>query len=117
MKVLNRKDFLAMPEGTFYCKGKPWYFDGFYIKGRSLYNPNNLDDWGDWIYLNPCWAEGKDSGECFDTLERSLQTGESFNCDKASGRDGCFDLEEIFLVFEKKDLLFLQTLIKQGLDI
>lgn len=109
MRVVDRKTFLTLPAGTIYCKGDRWAFEGLCIKGDSLEN--------DWTYLDPAWASARDSGEAADLLECSLEAGSSFNCEDAYGRDGFFDSENIFLIFEKADLLFLRSLIDQAIKV
>jgi hypothetical protein len=107
MRVVNRTDFLKLPAGTIYCKGTPWAFDGLCIKGDSL--PN------DWTFLDPAWPSAFDSGEAADLLDKSLADGSSFAGEDAYGRDGCFDDREVFLIFEKDDLLALRSRIDAAL--
>jgi hypothetical protein len=110
VRVVNRKTFLALPAGTIYCKGAPWAFQGLCIKGDSL--PSN-----DWIYLDMAWASAKDSGEASDILENSLATGSSFACEDDYGRDGCFNEDAIFLVFERADLTKLRSYIDGAMEV
>ena len=108
MRVVNRTDFLKLPAGTIYCKGKPWYFDGLCIKDDTL-----MPD--DWVYLNPAWPSAHDSGEASYLMEKSLADGASFAGDDSYGRDGCFDKDAVFLIFEKEDLLALRSHIDAAL--
>lgn len=108
MRVVNRKTFLMLPPGTIYCKGVCWAFDGICIKDDSLEN--------DWIYLDMAWPSAHDTGEAVDLLETSLKTGSSFPCEDAFGRDGCFQDEAVFLVFEKDDLLALRLRVETALQ-
>lgn len=107
MRVVGRKTFIALPPGTIYCKGVRWAFSDLCIKGDSLVN--------DWSYLNPAWPDARDSGEAFDILERGLISGESFQSEKAEGRDGCFDDDDVFLIFENADLTTLRGYIDAAL--
>lgn len=107
MRVVDRKTFLTLPAGTIYCKGVQWAFDGLCIKDDSLGN--------DWIYLDMAWASAHDSGEAVDILEKSLETGSSFACEDAFGRDGCFDDDAVFLIFETGDLLSLRSRIDDAI--
>ena len=98
MRVMNRADFLKQPSGTVYAKGVRWAFDGLCIKGESLES--------DWAYLNPCWVEGYDSGECFDRLEEMLTKGFNYPGDRGGFvRDGLFETGAAFLVFDQRDLI------------
>jgi hypothetical protein len=107
MRVVDRKSFLALPAGTIYCKGVRWAFENICIKDDSLAN--------DWIYLDLAWPSAHDSGEAVDLLEKSLETGYSFPCEDAFGRDGCFTEDAVFLVFEKPDLEALRARIDAAL--
>ncbi|MDR3533962.1 MAG: hypothetical protein P4L90_25780 [Rhodopila sp.] len=109
MRVLNRVDFLKMPAGTIYARGIPWAFDGLSIKAESLGS--------DWVCMNPCWVSAHDSGQAFDRLEEMLDTGKSYPAEDAFGRDGCFDADAIFLVFERADLEALQSHIAAALEV
>ena len=111
MKVLNRTEFLKLPSGTFYAKGKPWYFDGVSVKHDTTASGN------DWWALHFCWpdTETGDLGECVDVLEKSLTDGSSFPMQTAIDRDGCNDSDQLFLVFEKDDLVSLRTMIDKAI--
>jgi hypothetical protein len=109
MRVVDRKTFLALPAGTIYCKGVPWAFDGICIKDDSLAN--------DWVYLDPAWPSAHDSGEAIDLLEKSLEAGSSFPCESDFGRDGCFNDDAVFLIFETDDLFTLKNHIETAIDI
>lgn len=115
MKVLSREEFLKMPEGTIFCKGKGWYFDNLCIKAQTL--QNSVEDIGDFVYLDMNWSNGKDSNEAVDIMEDSLKEGKSFICNDAFGRDGCFDKEDLFLVYEKEDLEKLKWFVQDALRI
>jgi hypothetical protein len=109
MRVVNRKTFLALPAGTIYCKGVRWAFDSLSIKDDSLAN--------DWFYLDPAWPSAQDCGEACELLGNSLETGSSFACEDAIGRDGCFDEDAVFLIFEKDDLTTLRSYIDRAIDL
>lgn len=104
MRVYNKKDFLKLKPGTFFCKGKPWFFDGFSIKGESLEN--------DFFYTDLCMIGANSTNELFDNLPDSLQNGKSFFINQDVSKDGVFDDEDLFLVYEDKDLEFIESLIR-----
>ena len=98
MRVLSRHDFMNLPKGTVYAKGKEWYFEGTFIKGHTI-----LDDKGDnidWFYYDP---NSPPSSKVFDTWEDSLKNGTSFKSGVVM-RDGGFDADELFLVWEPEDV-------------
>lgn len=111
MKVICRHDFMKLPEGTIYAKGKEWYFDGTFIKGETLKGYDGEDI--DWYYTDPNTAISYDSGEMFDILEKSLKTGTSFEGGmNVLQRDGMFDVDDLFMVWEEQDNINFKKALK-----
>lgn len=102
MKIINRKQFLKAPEGTIYSEFKPCIIDGLYIKNESLDN--------DWYYQDLISSiDCNDSGEYADKLFKSKNNPEyelrqDYN---VSQRDGLFDEEQLFLIYDKDDVVKL----------
>jgi len=109
MKILNRADFLKLPPGTLYCQGERWAFGPLAVKGETLDN--------DWSYWKLSWPGGKLSNKAAKSLDELLETGASFSAFSASGRDGNFDPDAIFLVLELRDLLALCDHANRALDV
>lgn len=109
MRVVDRKTFLELPEGTVYCKGEEWSFDGLTFKFETCGT-------NDWWSMDPAWVDGKDPIECVDRLEEMKNDGASYPMQISIGRDGCFDKDAMFLVFEREDLLKLRDLIDKGIS-
>jgi hypothetical protein len=110
MKVVNRKTFLDLPVGTVYCKGTKWSFDNLSIKC------GNVND-NDWVYLNPCWIEADSGDDAFNRLEEMLEKGISYPMEGGTSRDGCFDEDALFLIFERNDLKILFMLLQLGIPL
>lgn len=98
VKVYRRKEFLALPEGMIYAKGKPWYFDGLQIKFDTSHNGN------DWWSLDPSWIASEKGDDAFVRLDEMLEKGSSYPMQDAISRDGLNDESDLFLVFEVEDL-------------
>lgn len=113
MKIYTRHEFLNLPEGTIFAKGKEWYFDQLQVKGKTL--PVEEDFCGDFYSMEFEWIACTDSGNSFDRLDDMLKNGASYPMNNSEGRDGMFDLDELFLVFEKPDLLILKTYIEEAI--
>ena len=103
MRVYNRADFLKLPEGTVYCAGEPWAFQELSVKGETL--PYN-----DFVRLGLQWVEAADSGEATDRLDAMLAEGASFPMQSSYGRDGGFDDDEVYLVYESADLAAIEAI-------
>ena len=98
MKIVDRKTFLSMPSETIFSKYHPCVFEELCIKGET---------WGyDFLVQTLADAiESSDSGEFVDVLDRSISTGESISMDfESQGRDGLFDDDQLFAVWERDDV-------------
>lgn len=110
MRIINREEFLKLPEGVLYTEYRPIFFSGLCIKGKSLevdYEELNLfEDVGD----------AGSSEERFDLLDRMVATGESQDVDFSwYGRNGMFEKDILYPIIEQKDLdNFLTHLYRQG---
>lgn len=109
MKVYNRNDFMMLPCGTLYIKyTEKWSGDGSYlVKMDTIYNGEKPIDWN---YLE-IDIESKDSDERLCMLDKSLDEEISLKSWIVCSRDGFFDDGDMFLVFEKEDLISLRKLI------
>ena len=108
MKIYRRDEFLKLPSGTIYCKGKPWYWEQISVKAESL--PN------DFIEMQLNTIESHDSGDLDKKYTEMLECGASYPLtDDYYGRDGCFDDEDLFLVYEVSDLVTLKAIIDSGI--
>lgn len=96
MKIVNRKEFLALPSGTYYMKYSPLYNEELHIKSDSTES--------DWYYTEvdftavECqegtqYEEGTLFADCPDAGKIAIEFG-------WSSRDGLFDEDQKFLVFE-----------------
>ena len=106
MRIIDRATFLKMPPNTVFTKYKPHIFDELMIKGESWTN----DFWTqDFLQL-----DYDDSLEIFDILDAARKEGKSFNLDlNCECRDGLFDDDQLFAVFEKQDVEMLIERLKR----
>ena len=104
MKIVNRKEFLELPDGTLYAKYAPCYTEGLEIKGQTL-------ETDDWIHLSLDLPLVDDLFE----FTTKMEHGESVPFDSDNyGRDGCFDTDQLFLVWSKKDVQSLINILKDS---
>ena len=98
MRIVDRATFLSMPEDTVYANYKPCVFGPLSIKGET---------WGNDFLMQEIVSAVKshDEGEFYGTLEDSRTEGKAvrldFNC---QGRDGMFDDEQLFAVWDDEDV-------------
>lgn len=98
MRIVNRKEFISMPSGTVYSHYMPQVSEGLMIKGDTWTN--------DWLYQDLLFnVEGGSSDEASDKLTDAEENGTSFKLDLDCGsRDGMFDEDQLFMVYEKSDI-------------
>jgi hypothetical protein len=112
MKIINRKQFLKAPVGTIYSKFKPCIIDGLYIKNESLNN--------DWYYQDLIDSiECNYSGEYTDKLFKAKDDSkyELRQDYDVSQRDGLFDEEQLFLIYDKDDVVKLTKALLEAICI
>lgn len=118
MRIVNRAEFITMPEGTLFSKYEPCFFEHIQIKGESIIFENG----DDYMYQDIVDATDHDgTADMFEKYDRAEKEGASigmdFNC---QGRDGCFDKDQLFAVWEKRDVKALirrlQKCIEGGSD-
>lgn len=102
MRIVGRDEFVKLPEGTVYAKYAPRFTREFSIKGESISD-------SDWFYqdLDPIenLKEG-DSSAGSDQLIDLMEDDSGFSTPlwfEVQGRDGCFDEDQLFVVFDDSD--------------
>lgn len=111
MKVLNREQFLALPQRTLFHKFEPIVEDQLCV----FLGKCGTDDF---VYqgLGLSAIESAGGRDTIDLLFKAIDSnGElsiptDFNC---AGRDGMFDKGQLFLVYEKQDVEKLIGLLQE----
>jgi hypothetical protein len=109
MRIYNREEFLKLPAGTLYIKAtEPWAWEEYLVKVETL-------NAGDWVYADiRTYLEGKDLDYSWEYM---LQGKLSCNSRLEYQRDGCFDDNELFMVFEKPDLELLKNVVNKCIHV
>lgn len=102
MKIVNRKTFLELPSGIVYSR---------YQSLGSLSSLEVKESSGgvlgnDWVYTNLISSvECNDSGEFSEIMMAAEESGSEFKLDVECGeRDGFFEEDELFAVYDRDDL-------------
>lgn len=97
MKLVTRKELMALPAGTLYHEWEPCYFRGMCIKGETI--PAEPGYSGDWFE-----QQVPEVGSAEDMLDH-LGEGESVpvNMD-LEGREALFDDKRRYAVWERADV-------------
>lgn len=99
MRIVNIEEFMNLPKGTVYSKYEPCIFNGLMIKREN----SGLIDffYADLIGNVDC----QDSNDYFDKCDEAQKSGISLKLDfEIMGRDGMFDKNQLFAVYEKYDV-------------
>ncbi len=103
MKIVNRAQFLALPPNTLFSKYNPCFFGELEIKGETW------DHCNDFLSQQVACAIACTGSQDFaDKLEDAQELGVSLAMDfDCQGRDGCFDEDQLFAVWEPADVAAL----------
>ena len=103
MRLLDRESFIKLPAGTIYKKSSSNELE---IKGNWI-----SDDGRDWS----CTSFAADCGND-DLTDIGLGLGRSYPIQtEIYGRDGCFEDDELFLIYEKWDLEQLRQILDRAI--
>lgn len=108
MRIYKRAEFMQLPGGTIFSKGKPWAFSDLMVKSSP-------DGSLDFVCRSLINIDSHDSEQNWDRLEQMRDVGASFPLNEDYGRDGMFDDEDLFLVYEAADLIQLLSVVNAAL--
>jgi hypothetical protein len=102
MKIVDYNTFISMPKGTLYSNYAPCYMSGLKVKDDTI------NEGKDWFYYdmldNPDQHYKDEYLQYFDTIAK-MEHGESIPADfYILERDGMFDYERCFVIYEHKDI-------------
>jgi hypothetical protein len=108
MKIISRKDLMALPAGTVWSYYEPCVFHDLYIKDSEP-EPDYPDFSNSSLVGAFEWGSGDYHSEGCGRMEK----GESLPVDfEFSGREGMFDDKQLFAVYEPSDVdLLIKRLI------
>lgn len=114
MRIVGKQEFYTLPEGTVYSRYLPQVFDGLYVKQETI---EHFGKPADFIYQSLLdTVESNDFGEMSDILDNALKTGQSFKMDyDCTMRDGLFDDDQLFAIYEPDDLKGLISVLEAAL--
>jgi hypothetical protein len=114
MKIVSRRDFYKLPEGILFCKGKQWIFDSPCIKGETIIDHDEIP-YG-FLYTDVCLIDSTSSNDYFRKLEDSLEKGTSYYINRDEESDVNYTPNEVYMIYEPRDLVFLREVINKCLD-
>lgn len=111
MRIVSRQTFLKLPAGVLYSNyQKTGDFGSLNVKYETLFDFNGRAS--DFCYQNCMEIQADGSEEWLGVIENAENNGASFSLDLDCGsRDGLFDNDQLFAVFEQSDLEAMYDLI------
>ena len=99
MRIVKRRELMELPSGTLYVEMNGGFPIGdLCIKGKSSS--------GDFTMRSIAWASSHDFGETIERFSAMFaDSSVSFPAEADYGRDGMFDDDQSFLVFEQADVV------------
>lgn len=100
MKIITRKQFMDMPIGTVWSYYEPCIFNELNIKA------SDKREWETDFLLDPIIGQIENTGsdDFFEKCER-MEKGESMPTDfENTSREGLFEDEQLFAIYEKEDV-------------
>lgn len=106
MKIINKEEFLQLPEGTVFLEFKPYVFGDFKIKGETI-GRDYLE-----VDLNNVFLDVDDT---VTAIDEALITNSSFDVNfNVYNRNGMFDDEQMYAVYEQNEIEKLIAVLKEG---
>lgn len=100
MRIVNRKEFLELPNNTVYSKYESsGMIDGLHIKDESYTN--------DWVYFDLiCNIKASSDGELLDKMykaenDHAFQIRNNLYCCQ---RDGFYEKDDMFVIYNNEDI-------------
>lgn len=99
MRVVDRETFLALPPGTLFAKFEPDVFGPLQLKADTCGEDFVC------VELIPSFEGVRDCGDWHEVLDRMVagEASPPLRYD-SYGRDGYFDRDQLFAVFEERDV-------------
>lgn len=99
MRIVDRKTFLSLPGKTLYRKFEPDIYGDLEIKGETLNNDYQV------VYSCGFIKGCKDCSDTSDAHDIAVQEGSDYRFDiDTYSRDGMFDKDQLFAVYDNEDI-------------
>jgi hypothetical protein len=110
MRIVDRKTFMDMPEGTVFSEiEERWAVGELSVKVENLGTV-------DFYEPNFTWVDADDSNIAIERLEEMWEDETvSYPVDSAIGRNGLFNYDAKYLVYEPEDVQYIVNTLTKGL--
>lgn len=99
MKIYSRSEFMKLPSGTVFSSGENNCFMDLHIKGET---------WEvDFLQSSLIGIDSFSSEENADRMDEMEERGVSYPINRSYGREGLFDDNMLYLVYEREDMAYM----------
>ena len=110
MKIVNLEEFRKLPVGTLFMNYEPCIFGDLCAKGETWECDFLMEDITHEIDANDC---GDFSQKLHEAEEKGTSVVMDFDC---TSRDGMFNKNQLFAIYEKVDIEMLQDKLKRCVE-
>lgn len=109
MKIIDRKEFLRLPSGILFSEYEPCAFYGLRIKHDSVGSNDYIEE----SLIGNIYCDS--SNDFVDKLDFAKKNKTSLKLDflENGSRNGCYENNQLYAVYEKQDLVDLIDTLKQ----
>jgi hypothetical protein len=111
MKIISRKEFLELPAGVLFQKGHPWYWEIPLFKGDTIYHEGKAIDFHTQSLFD---TDPDEHTNVINAWEDMLNNKKEYPAESVGERDGCFDDEDLFMIYDEKDRKYIANLLLYG---
>ncbi len=121
MRLYKRADFIKLPANTIYSKLNGEHSDSDLIEGLYCKTTDKNDYVNDWVEQDLIGEAGfpndiTNGADAIDYQINLRDTFQDFRTDlECGGRDGMFDDEDVFVVWDKEDITKLRDFLNKCL--
>jgi hypothetical protein len=112
VKLATQAELMALPDGTLYALlQQPWIFGDLRVKGENVASD-------DFYERSLNWIDAHDSGEATHRLNLMMEDSSlSFPVEQAYSREGLYETDARYLVYELDDVKLLLSELQQAYDL
>lgn len=109
MRLVTQTELMEFPDGTLYARlQQPWVFADLCVKGENVGSK-------DFYERGLAWIDAHDCGEATHRLDLMMADSSlSFPVDRAYGREGLYEQDARYLVYELDDVKLLLSELGQA---
>lgn len=108
MRIISRQEFLKLPPGVLFQKGNQWCWEIPLLKGDTIYSEGKAID----FHTHSIFDTSPDEHtNVIHAWEDMLINKKEYPVESVGERDGCFNADDKFMIYDEKDREIIRKLI------